>query len=361
MSEKKYKNYPMPETLLGHLVTRFSNSPENLATESLTFLLNHSKSAQTAFIKYISHLTTLFPEDLIFETQNRSQEDISIPDFVGIDITGKPLVLGEAKFWAGLTENQPVTYIERMIQTKGIMVLFLSPAKRFPTLWPELLRRCQNAGLRSTVQQEKSNMNIALIDENQFLVLISWTSLLDYIRQSLEFAGDREMLGNLIQLQGLCEHMDTSVFLPVQSEELTSNIGARLIQYCDIVDEVIDGLASENEISLQGLRATPVRTGYKRYFTHNKRGCWFEFNPILWNKYQATPLWLGIKSDKWEYDPVARKNLTSLEMEIPKKLFIEEKAISIPVFIQTNTEKMEVINNIKSQIMAVFKLLVDET
>ena len=60
------------------------------------------------------------------------------------------------------------------------------------------------------------------------------------------------MAGNLVQLQGLCEQMDSSAFLPLQSEELTSNTSRRLLQYCDIVDNVIDRLTSAVLARLRG-------------------------------------------------------------------------------------------------------------
>jgi hypothetical protein len=38
-------------SLFGHLVTQFSTHPENLATESLNYILNHSLTAKQAFLR----------------------------------------------------------------------------------------------------------------------------------------------------------------------------------------------------------------------------------------------------------------------------------------------------------------------
>jgi hypothetical protein len=335
----------MAESLFGHLVLRFGSSPENLATEALNFILNHSHIARESFISFLQHLDIPISSTLFFETQNMN-EDGSIPDMIGKDSNGKTIILGEAKFWAGLTENQPVAYINQLTKSNGTLLLFFSPAKRLVTLWPELLRRCNNAAIKVIiVDREIHEIKIAKIQESQYLVLISWKVLLDSLRRSLEREGDWDMTGNIVQLQGLCEYMDSTGFLPLQSEELTSIVGSRMIQYCDIVDEVIDHLVSEKYISLIGVRATPVRTGYKRYFHNNPRidrGYSLEFNPRLWSKYRATPIWLGIY--RWvpkqsQYDPEARERLGVLEREVPSCLFREGDSLYVPIYLMTGLEK----------------------
>src|SRR5437660_9241596 len=93
---------PMSPTLFGHLALRFASSPENLATEALSFVLNRSGVANEAFVRYLRQVSTALPARLKFETQ-ASGEDAAIPDLVGLDDDGQVAVIGEAKFWAGLT------------------------------------------------------------------------------------------------------------------------------------------------------------------------------------------------------------------------------------------------------------------
>ena len=52
-------------------------------------------------------------ESLHFRTQVTG-DDATRPDLVGKDQAGREVLLIEAKFWAGLTENQPVSYLERL-------------------------------------------------------------------------------------------------------------------------------------------------------------------------------------------------------------------------------------------------------
>ena len=69
------------------------------------------------------------------------------PDLVGYDDEGIERVLIEAKFWAGLTENQPNAYLERSPDNSPSVLLFVAPEARLNTLWPELCRRIERTGI----------------------------------------------------------------------------------------------------------------------------------------------------------------------------------------------------------------------
>ncbi len=113
-------------SLFGHLVTRFATKPENLATESLTYILQKSPVARHAFVEFLrKNLKTNVPETLVF-SQQVCGEDQSIPDLVGKSGNDE-VVIVESKFWAGLTSNQPVSYLERLPKTSEAVSAFYSP------------------------------------------------------------------------------------------------------------------------------------------------------------------------------------------------------------------------------------------
>ncbi len=256
----------MKESLFSHLVFRFSSSPENLATESLNFILNRSPITRSAFSDLFNHFSIEIPDTTKFDTQDKNQLDGAIPDLVGRNSVGEVVLYGEAKFWAGLTENQPVTYIKRLQNLNGKLLLIFAPAKRFTTLWPELLHRCDESQINfSEVISDIPEVKIVHLTGNQHLVLVSWRVILTTIHQALEVEGERNTLSDLTQLEGLCAQMDKSAFLPLQSEELTSNLSIRLVQYSEMVDEVAHRLIAENYASKSGLRAAANRFGYLQY------------------------------------------------------------------------------------------------
>ena len=101
------------DTLFGHLALRFSSHPENLATEALLYLLNKSRDAKGLFAGYLSGHGQDFPPITRFNSQV-SSDDNTIPDLVATDMAGNNIFIVENKFWAGLTENQPISYLKQL-------------------------------------------------------------------------------------------------------------------------------------------------------------------------------------------------------------------------------------------------------
>jgi len=258
------------ESLFGHLASRLSSHPENIATEALNYILNRSSVAGHAFVKYVSQSGMDLSNTLLFRTQEVGG-DQAIPDLVGIDAEGRQVLLVEAKFWAGLTDNQPVTYLKRLPNEADGLLLFIAPAMRFSTLWPELLRRCRVAD----VAVAESHNDIAQdfkairVGPTHTLALASWRAVLASILRALETEGDLLAGSDVRQLQGLCERMDSDAFLPLSSEELTSNTGRRIVQYCEIVDEATREAVAAEIASVKGLTGIRGPAKYERYlFLH---------------------------------------------------------------------------------------------
>ena len=109
----------MKESLFSHLAYKFTSSPENIATEALCYIFNKSKTARKVLNNLLLPLGILLSENLTYETQVVG-EDEAIPDLAGVNSeSGIAEILFEVKFWAGLTENQPITYLRRMHNQGG--------------------------------------------------------------------------------------------------------------------------------------------------------------------------------------------------------------------------------------------------
>jgi len=351
----------MQKSLFGHLAFSFSKSPENLATEALCFILNRSQVANESFIHLISQTGAVLPSMLKFDTQADSNN--SIPDLRGKDSSGKEIFIGEAKFWAGLTDNQPVVYLERLKKSSGSILLFIAPSKRFSTLWTELVRRCKEANLQpKQTGSAVNNFEIVSFDDNSILALTSWRTIINTLRAAVEATGDKESLSDIVQLQGLCEKMDEQAFLPLRSEELTSNIGKRIVQYGNLIDEIKNKLIEENIIKRNTTSGSTADI-YVRY-AYTKVGEYqfnIQFNANLWSKYRETPLWLGIKrptKPTSSFSPEAKEKLSILEFEEPTRLFQEGDELLVPLFLPTGVEKSDVVQALLSQIQEISRFLV---
>lgn len=361
----------MKDSLFGHLALNFSASPENLATEAFCFILNRSETAKRAFIGLLSQITPSLSSTLKFETQlhtpGSSSDNYgnlfgdSRPDFAGRDDANNPIVLGEVKFWAGLTDNQPITYLKKYPESS--VLLFIAPSKRIQLLWNELIRRCKEADLSfQPIQVGDNEFKSARFDEHPILALTSWRKILNTIRHAVETDGEIEILSDILQLEGLCNRMDQDAFLPLRSEELTSNIGKRMMQFGGLVDEIKDKLIEEGLIKSNTTSGSTAANVYVRY-TYTKTGEYqinIQFNTILWSKYRETPIWLGIKRPTRPYSsfsPEAKKKLSKLEFEEPTRLFQDGDELLVPLFLPTGMEKSDILESLFKQIKEVTDIL----
>lgn len=148
-------------SILAHVAPGSTSQVENLATESLLYLLRRYAGAREAFVDLVSTLGYVGPRELRFDTQVHMEYG-SIPDLVGATAAGANVLLVESKFWAPLTSNHPTGYLERLPEDGEGMVLFVAPEKRYDELWQQLVTRCRNKDLElSEVAVETPNRRAA--------------------------------------------------------------------------------------------------------------------------------------------------------------------------------------------------------
>lgn len=337
--------------LLGHLALHLGTHQELWATESLHFILRSSAAARQAFLEYTGEKTQVgLPKDLSFRTQVAAK-DGSIPDLVGVDELNQTVLVVEAKFWAGLTDNQPIIYLSHTAPGTNSLLFFIAPAARLQTLWPEVLGRCVLAGMTVESVQDQSEPFVASVAGRK-LALGSWRALLAYMILKLELQGELTTAADIKQLVGLCEQMDQVAFLPVRSEELAPQIGRRLVQFCDLVDDLTEHLKHEKIGSTSGLRATAKKNWYGRYVKVYGYWCLIKFDYSLWGTVHETPLWFRV----WD-DQDARQRLHSLEMEMPRVMIHRGTEFLIPLLVPLGVERDAVFASLLEQIKRVTKLL----
>jgi hypothetical protein len=338
-------------SLFGHLALQFDNRHELLATEALYYILASSPAARGAFVDYASQIMPSLPCDLTFRTQ-AAAADGAIPDLVAADEHNLTVLLIEAKFWAGLTVNQPVTYLQHLAQAPNGLLLFVAPAARAQTLWPELLLRCKSAGMPVEPRQDKELLHVVLAGDRH-LAMVSWASLLTFLIHRLEFKGDFATAADVRQLVGLCDQMDQTAFLPLQPEELSVQLGKRLYQYCDLVDQLAAILVKEGIASRDGLRATAVKAWYGRYLkVYGRYDCLLKFDHLLWGSVRETPIWFRVRNNG-----DAKERLLSLELEMPPASIHIGDELLIPLALPLGVEREVVFQSLLNQITRVTNLL----
>lgn len=344
----------MADTVLSHIAMKLGSHPENLATEALWFILNGSAQARAALADTVRRLGYDCSESLSYATQ-QSEADGSRPDLVGTTPAGERVLYIEAKFWAGLTGAQPVSYLEAVPETGGALV-FLAPEKRLATLWPELLRRCRDACLDVPAESNPVDATYSVKLGNRVLALVSWRYLQDVLGGAMDRAGDGSHAADIQQLRGLCDKMDTEAFLPLRSEELAPEVGRRVYQFCELANEITDSLVGDGKADITNLRATGGKGFYGRYLRLKEKayGCFLHLRSWTWASCGCSPLWLLIKNDAW-------KRVPGLEDELRRHgitVFVSIEGFPcVPIFLRTGVERQQVVQSAVAQIDSVIAAL----
>ena len=341
----------MPTTVLSHLALKLSTHPENLATEALGYVLSSSPGAQSALAKLVQQLGFFPSSKLSYKTQ-KSNEDGKRPDLIGSTPKGIAEVYIEAKFWAGLTDAQPVLYLKRLPDTGG-MLLFVVPEQRIETIWSELLRRCNDDGMQYDEENDVGQDRYIRLGQ-KYLALISWRRLLDHIAEALNTVGDILHVADVQQLLGLSESMDRQAFLPLHSEELTGSLGKRVIEFGEIANDLTNKLVHNGLASVKNLRPSGSNGYYGRYLRLNEHGSFLGFYAQYWRDHGESPLWLQIRGPSWEPVPEVKDILLR---KGHKAYESNDGNINVPIYLVTGVERDALIDHCYSQLVSIAKLL----
>jgi hypothetical protein len=343
-------------SVLAHLALRFSPHPENVATEALCFILK-SAAAGHALQSFVAHLGGAEVENLRFETQEATESG-SRPDIIGKDSGGNTWILLEAKYWAGLTDAQPVDYLKRLPEAGGVL-LFVAPSQRIDSLWIELLHRVHGADMASTSGKSHVNSDNRFTKlGNRVLALTSWRTLLACILGGVEAADDRPSVSNVQQLAALCEEMDSVGFVPMSSEELTSTIGRRIIQFGKMASDLTDRLVSDGYASVQGLRAAGANGKYGRYLRlKGAYGSYLHFNADRWTTSGKSPIWLGIGGSDFKRSSIVDDAIVKAGILDWSDISASDNNCYVPIYLTSGTVLDELLESATAQLHAIIRAL----
>jgi len=352
------------DSLFGHLAIRLHPHPENIATEALSYVLGQSRVASDSFVRLInqrklhSELKLHVESGQSFSTQVTG-DDQSRPDLIGINENGEKQIIIEAKFWAGLTNNQPLAYLKQLPSTNNGLLLFIAPHQRFNTLWPELIQRCKDDYQIGDTEKSNEAFWYAKVSPTALMGLISWGYLLQYLESTLKEHGEPNRVSDVQQLLGLTKRMDGLAFIPLRSEELSQELASRYCDFTSLVDEVAWKARDQGYCSLNNLKPTGGVGFYGRYMKIGNTGAYLSFDARKWAHIRNTPLWLGIYGVEWKDKTLSRQALSSYETGESKRAIIENDEFLIPLDLPIGQEKDNVIESLVLQISKVHKILKD--
>ena len=298
-------------SVLGHLVQKFSalsQIQEDVASESLAYILKESEDARLKFEEIINFSCSC--KDLLFDTQI-ARQDKGRTDISGHDQNGHEVLIVEVKFFAGLTDNQPLGYLKRLhdVATKTgakTCLVFVCPESRRQNVFNEINKRILESG--QTGYRPDSDHHSFLHEEYKITILVkSWDDVLFPIRSVLEAKLKRELVSDIDQIIGLCNQVEKAAFLPLQQSDFWPETARKICSYSNLADKVWDKLSTERiEIitdsetktyipTLDRQNATPQKFGYTRYFNINPFCFALNVDYKRWDVEAGTFFWISCR------------------------------------------------------------------
>ena len=343
---RKLTDDPGRDTLLAHLAWKLSDRHEDIAVEALGFILRSEATRTT--LRQVLRDGGADVGPIVRVATQVGDDDGTRPDLVGSDQRGDESVLIEAKFWAGLTDNQPKAYLDRL--PRGKALLFVAPRSRVESLWIELCQRAE-VDVPDPADHAAEVKSANVHDEKQ-LMLTSWAHLLE----RLELAGDEKANSAIRQLRGLARRVDESAFPPLRAEEFAPKLARRLLGLRRLVDDATTRGCDAGYMSTKDLRVVPRATGYGRYMSIEGVGAWFGLDFQSWARgsYPATPLWLSLED--W-----ASRDLVDVRRAMKHRIrgspccFDEGNRVVVPIELLNAAEYEAVLKSVVEQLASIAK------
>jgi hypothetical protein len=339
--------------LFGHLASRFSAHPENLATEALAFIINRSEAMREALRRLVGRTGIELPELARFRSQAGDDQG-NIPDLIGLDTKGVERLFIENKFWAGLTENQPAGYLDRLPAEGGAVLVFVVPGKRLPIVWTEL---ASSATIRArhlpNPEQLPGDLLFARVTSSTALAVTTWNAVLDSLEDVARASAEPSAAADIAQLRSLCDVMDNEAFLPVRMEELTNlEVPRRLIGLADLIAELSVQAEAQGIADRKGLNPTHGWYSAGRYLRIGPAGAWLGIDHKNWLRYGITPLWIRFDNDVIGRAPFGRAPfvLEALKVWAPPRLFEEDGRVLVPLTVLPDVARERVLEDLLEQL-----------
>lgn len=339
-------------SLLSFLSRRLTNQTEDIAVEALGYILSSSEASRQALLDSLRSSGADIDSLTRIQTQSTGAGG-ERPDLSGLDEHGQERLLIEAKFWAGLTGNQPVTYLRRLSVDRSSVFLVVAPALRLETLWAELRRRISEAGdFAITNERVDSEARWADAGDNRKLILTSWRNLLGGLETSANSAGDIQTVNDIHQLQGLAEQEDTDAFLPLRPEQLSPEFPRLLPHLNRLVDNAAERIKQDGLASWVGpINARRYYAGHAMTFC-DVRNVSIGIYYGAWRTRHLSPIWLALPIK----DPGVFRVLDTLRQESFQG-HVSRQYCYIPVRLELGVEYDAVLDGMVQQLNNIAQIL----
>lgn len=291
----------MNGSLLAFLAPQLKVPQEDVATLSLCHIIEQSAALGKAFTKILcGRLKLPFDETVSYYNTQVTEKEKGRPDIVGFSNVGKETIICEAKFYAALTENQPIGYLRRLVDSSGKGLVFLCPQNRTWGLWNQLM---------SLVPGAEPVDDLCVSVQGIRMGMLTWETLLEELKTVSELNGT-EMISDLLQLDVYCRQVIKNAFVPFSAEDFGADVAIGMDRYYIVIDKLRDALLARKEYGItQGsgrnkLQSVTKWEGYSAYMKSKRYTLSVYFDRNAWKKATSmyTPFWFSIRNPDWNDD-----------------------------------------------------------
>lgn len=338
-------------SIFADFVLRHAPHPENAASDALQTVLRKSSAVMDGLVTFLAGVgvrdvgTPWVDREVAGEAGER-------PDFVVRDGDGHERCIVEAKFWAGLTDNQPIAYIRRMVAAPGTAVVFVCPPSRVDALWAELRLRCTQEGVVLTEAQLREG-RAAATSLGPLLAVLPWQVLLTHLLQEAERQQDDAAATDLRQVVGLAERLDREAFAPLHSQALGPEVAQRTLWHFQTVDDLHDRLVEAGIATSEGRRTSTGAHFYGRMLRVDGVPFWMGVWWDAWASGPATPFWLQLLEGDTELWARGHAALDRLESQGRLSLSDYNGNVAVPLYPPVGREYESVLSGLVDMVRLV--------
>ncbi len=291
-------------SVLAHVVLGGPQQAEPAATQALTYILNRDNDIAKAFIGMLGGGPMEFE---LGHIQAEVSSEGSRPDLTIHDTDGHVRIFVENKFWAPLTEAQPVSYLDSLPENPESALVFVVPEKRVATVWQILKERCETAGMEWEGIEENAPVKRVRVGGKN-LMITNWQHTLGKLLDAAH-PGNDGTRHDLLQLQGLVDREVLEGFLPLCDEDVTDQDSARrLVNFIGLIGSIVEKLTQDRNADTVSRNASSSTYYSGQYFCmYDRFELFLAIDLTLWRDHGVSPLWLG----SWFKEN--RENMESLE------------------------------------------------
>ncbi len=341
-------------SLLAHLATLFPGFPaENLATEALAYIVNKRTSFREAFTdQFVSDPNSSRPTRY---TTQAVGDGLARPDIIGQTDGIDEQIIIEAKFLAGLTENQPVAYFRRLSPHPNATLAFLVPESRVASLWRELDARFNMEEVDlSPVQRMSDGCWQASFDDGRRFLVVSWRHVLAALATHADKIADNETASDIAQLSGLAERMDREAFMPFRPEELTDHhVDRRRQDFGDLAKCIAKQLIA-NGYSRKESSGGLLKVSHRGPQTGHYVQLAGAVGAVIFDPYKTSPIWLRFEDNPKGNLQVAQERLRDSGKK--NNAVDQGKTVWLPIPLCPAAERQQVIDSAVAHIAKIFDI-----